>query len=98
MQGEYSIWIMKSKYTPIIAEEAGWWFGRIEEIPKINCRAKSKVELIRLLGSALVEAVGRNEETNVMVFELLNECLRELGTDKEELLKASEAWRRGEGR
>jgi hypothetical protein len=85
---------MKSKYTPIITEEAGWWLGRIEEVPHINCRAKSRAELMRLLISALVEAVGKNEETNAMVLELLREC----GNGNEKLLKASEAWRRGEGR
>jgi hypothetical protein len=86
---------MKSKYTPIITEEAGWWLGRIEEIPNINCRAKSKVDLIRLLASALVEAGGKNDKTNIMVLELLREFL---GKGNEEQLKASEGWRRGEGR
>jgi hypothetical protein len=85
---------MKGKYTPIITEEAGWWLGRIEEIPNINCRAKSRVELVRLLASALVDAVGKNDETNAMVFELLRELS---GNDNEKPLKASEAWRRGEG-
>jgi len=85
---------MKDKYTPIITEDAGWWLGRIEEIPSINCRAKSKVEFIRLLASALVEAGGQSDETNAMVSELL----QELGKNNEKRLKASEAWRRGEGR
>ena len=85
---------MKSKYTPIITEEAGWWFGRIEEIPNINCRAKSRVELVRLLASALIEAGGKEEEANRMAFQLLRGCLK---NDDEQLLKASEAWRRGEG-
>jgi hypothetical protein len=96
--GGHSNWIMKSKYTPIITEEAGWWLGRIEELPNINCRAKSRVELIRLLASALVEAGGKNDETNALVAELLRaELLRECGKDNEKLLKTSEAWRRGEG-
>jgi len=85
---------MKSKYTPIITEEAGWWLGRIEEFPNINCQAKSKVELIQFLASALIEAGGKNDRTNAMV----SEFLRELGKGNEELLKASEAWRRCEGR
>jgi predicted RNase H-like HicB family nuclease len=86
---------MKSKYTPIITEEAGWWVGHIEEIPSISCRAKSRVELVRLLASALVEAGVKREETKSMVFESLRASLR---NDREKLLKASEAWRRGEGR
>jgi len=81
---------MKSKYTPIITEESGWWLGRSEEIPNLNCRAKSRIELIQLLAAALLEAGGKNDEINVMV-------VRELGKNNEKLLKASEAWRRGEG-
>ena len=85
---------MKSKYTSIITEEAGWWLGRIEEIPNINCRAKSKTDLIQLLASALIDTGAKREETNSMVLEFLGELL---GNGDENLLKTSEAWRRGNG-
>ena len=83
---------MKSKYTPIITEEAGWWIGRIEEIPSINCRAKSRVELLHALVSALLEVIGKDPGAAALVSELI----RDLGNYK--LFKASEAWRRGDGR
>jgi hypothetical protein len=85
---------MKSKYTPIITEESGWWIGRVEGIPSINCRAKSRDELINALLSALTEGVQRDHETLTVISELV----RELGKRNKELLNASEAWRRGKGR
>jgi len=85
---------MKSKFTPIITEEAGWWTGRIEEIPSINCRAKSRNDLIPALVSALEEALEKDR----VVDDLASGLLRDFGNYNEKLLKASEAWRRNKGR
>jgi predicted RNase H-like HicB family nuclease len=47
---------MEAQFTAVIKEDAGWWFGWIEEIPGVNCQEATRHELLQSLLSALSEA------------------------------------------
>ncbi len=48
---------MKNEYTAVVKEEAGWWIGRIEEVPGVNCQEKTYKELKESLEITLKEAL-----------------------------------------
>ena len=48
---------MKNEYTAVVKEEAGWWIGRIEEVPGVNCQEKTYEELKESLEITLKEAL-----------------------------------------
>lgn len=53
---------MNCQYTAVIKEDSGRWIGWVQEIPGVNCQGKTRVELLKNLGSALREALELNRE------------------------------------
>lgn len=51
---------MKSAYTAVVKEDAGWWIGWIEEVPGVNCQEASRAELLESLKITLREAIELN--------------------------------------
>jgi len=51
---------MKTKYTAVVKEDAGWWIGWIEEVPGVNCQESTREELITSLEVTLREALELN--------------------------------------
>lgn len=66
---------MKTKYTAVVKEDAGWWIGWIEEVPGVNCQEKTRDELIESLRVTLREALDLNR----------SDAIGAAGTDFEEL-------------
>ena len=52
---------MNSSYTAVVQRDGRWWIGWIEEIPGVNCQARTRNKLIIILGSALKEALEMNQ-------------------------------------
>ena len=48
---------MDPKYSAIVQHDGRWWVGWIKEIPGVNSQARTRVELIKNLQSALEEAL-----------------------------------------
>jgi predicted RNase H-like HicB family nuclease len=44
---------MKSSYTAVVKEDAGWWIGWIEEVPGVNCQEATRQELVKSLEMTL---------------------------------------------
>jgi hypothetical protein len=53
---------MKSAFTAVLKRDEGWWIGWIEEVPGVNCQAKTRPALIRSLRLTLKEALAMNRE------------------------------------
>jgi len=53
---------MKNTFTAVIKQDAGWWIGWIEEVPGVNCQAKTRAGLLRSLRVTLKEALEMNRE------------------------------------
>lgn len=53
---------MKSTYTAIIKQDAGWWIGWIQEVPGVNAQEKTKAALLASLKVVLKEALEFNRE------------------------------------
>jgi predicted RNase H-like HicB family nuclease len=53
---------MSNNYTAIIKQDGLCWVGWIEEVPGVNCQAKSKAELIGGLKETLNEAFAFNRD------------------------------------
>jgi predicted RNase H-like HicB family nuclease len=53
---------MKNTFTAVIKQDAGWWIGWIEEVPGVNCQAKTRTGLLRSLRETLKEALEMNRE------------------------------------
>ncbi len=51
---------MSNSYTAIIKKDGLWWVGWIEEVPGVNCQAKSKAKLVDCLKETLSEALVFN--------------------------------------
>lgn len=51
---------MKTNYTAIIKEDAGWWIGWVEEVPGVNCQEATREELVESLRVTLREALELN--------------------------------------
>jgi predicted RNase H-like HicB family nuclease len=51
---------MKTKYTAVVKEDAGWWIGWIEEVPGVNCQEATREDLIESLEITLREALEFN--------------------------------------
>ena len=54
---------MQNTYTAVVKQDEGWWIGRIQEIPGVNCQERTKEELLESLRVTLKEALefNRNE-------------------------------------
>jgi len=48
---------MSNNYTAVIKKDGLWWVGWIEEVPGVNCQAKSEAKLIDCLKETLREAL-----------------------------------------
>lgn len=53
---------MPQNYTTVLKEDAGWWIGRIEEVPGVNCQERSREELVETLRVTLREALEINRQ------------------------------------
>jgi predicted RNase H-like HicB family nuclease len=51
---------MKNRYNAAIRKEDGWWIGWVEEVPGVNCQAKTRAALLRSLRVTLKEALDMN--------------------------------------
>lgn len=51
---------MKETYTAVIKQENHWWIGWVEEVPGVNCQARTKEELLETLKVTLREALELN--------------------------------------
>jgi len=66
---------MKSAYTAVVKQDAGWWIGWIEEVPGVNCQEATREELLESLRVTLREALELNR----------SEALSAAGDEYEEL-------------
>ena len=53
---------VKQTYTAVVKKDDGWWIGWIEEVPGVNCQARSRDVLRRRLKATLEEALEMNRE------------------------------------
>jgi predicted RNase H-like HicB family nuclease len=53
---------MKNRYTAVIKQNEGWWIGWVEEVPGVNCQAKTRAGLLRSLRVTLKEALEMNRQ------------------------------------
>jgi len=53
---------MANTYTAVTKQEGGWWLGWIEEVPGVNCQARTRPELVASLRTTLAEALALNRE------------------------------------
>ena len=53
---------MKNRYTAVIKQDGGWWIGWVEEVPGVNCQAKTRSGLVRSLRVTLKEALDMNRQ------------------------------------
>jgi len=51
---------MANTYTAVTKQENGWWIGWIEEIPGVNCQARTRTSLLASLRTTLAEALELN--------------------------------------
>lgn len=51
---------MKNRYTAVVKQDEGWWIGWVEELPGVNCQAKTRAGLLRSLRVTLKEALEMN--------------------------------------
>ena len=51
---------MRSSYTAVVKQDAGWWIGWIEEVPGANCQEATRSELLETLRVTLIEALELN--------------------------------------
>jgi len=51
---------MKSTFTAVIKQDAGWWLGWIEEVPGVNAQELTKEALLSSLREILSEALEFN--------------------------------------
>lgn len=51
---------MKSTFTAVIKQDAGWWLGWIEEVPGVNAQELTKEALLSSLREILTEALEFN--------------------------------------
>ena len=47
-------------YTAVVQQRGTWWIGWIEEVPGVNCQARTREDLLEDLHSALEEALEMN--------------------------------------
>jgi predicted RNase H-like HicB family nuclease len=53
---------MNTEYTAVVKQEGDWWIGWVEEIPGVNCQARTREELIKSLRVTLKEAIEFNRQ------------------------------------
>ncbi len=53
---------MKQTFTAVIKQDEGWWIGWVEEVPGVNCQAKTRPGLLRSLRTTLQEALEMNRQ------------------------------------
>jgi len=51
---------MKRKFSAVVKQDEDWWIGWIEEVPGVNCLAKTRDALLRSLRATLKEALEMN--------------------------------------
>ena len=67
---------MPNTYTAVTQHVGEWWIGWIEEVPGVNCQAKTRAGLMRSLRVTLKEALEMNrEEARTVVGEPMEEEL-----------------------
>jgi predicted RNase H-like HicB family nuclease len=53
---------MANTYTAVMKQDGGWWIGWIEEVPGVNCQARTREALLNSLRTTLDEALELNRE------------------------------------
>jgi predicted RNase H-like HicB family nuclease len=53
---------VKQTFRAVVKKDSGWWIGWIEEVPGVNCQARTKPALLRRLKQTLAEALDMNRE------------------------------------
>ncbi len=53
---------MNRHFTAAIKKDGGWWIGWVEEVPGVNCQAKTRAKLQQNLRSTLKEALEFNRQ------------------------------------
>ena len=53
---------MATTYTAVVKKDGKWWIGWIEEIPGVNCQARTKPKLLETLRLTLGEALELNRQ------------------------------------
>ncbi len=51
---------MQSSYTAVLQQRGESWIGWIEEVPGVNCQARTREDLLDDLRSALAETLAMN--------------------------------------
>ena len=62
MRASAIIVLVKQTYRAVVKKDSGWWIGWIEEVPGVNCQARTKPVLLRRLKETLAEALDMNRE------------------------------------
>lgn len=50
------------QFNAVIKNDGAWWIGWIEELPGVNCQARTESEPMEDLRSALAEAIELNRQ------------------------------------
>jgi predicted RNase H-like HicB family nuclease len=50
------------EYKAVIKQQGEWWYGWVEEIPGVNCQARSEKKLLETLRVTLNEAIAFNRQ------------------------------------
>lgn len=53
---------MPNEYTAVVKQSGEWWIDWVQEIPGVNCRERTKEELLETLRITLAEAIDVNRE------------------------------------
>ena len=56
---------MRGNYRAVIKQEGAWWIGWIEEVPGVNCQARTREDLIETLEVTLAEAIELEREAGL---------------------------------
>ena len=51
---------MVNNYTAITKKDGNWWIGWVEEVPGVDCQARTEKELLDRLGTTLRKALQFN--------------------------------------
>jgi predicted RNase H-like HicB family nuclease len=53
---------MPNEYTAVVKQSGEWWIDWVQEIPGVNCRERTKEELLETLRITLAEAIDVSRE------------------------------------
>jgi predicted RNase H-like HicB family nuclease len=53
---------MANTYTAVTKQDGGWWIGRTEEVPGVNCQERTREEVLASLRTTFAEALEFNRQ------------------------------------